>query len=100
MWVNSECDEAEQIRILAHELAHIRCDHENREIPRSQHECDADSVACVVCESLGLDISSSTVEYLAGWTNPDEPEVLEEALATVHAVAKSIIGEIEDEAGQ
>ena len=31
VWVNSDCDEAERVRILAHETAgHIRCDHEHR----------------------------------------------------------------------
>ena len=65
VWVNSDCDEAERVRILAHETAgHIRCDHEHRgDISRGQRETEADSVAYVVLAALGLDISSSTVEY-------------------------------------
>ena len=38
VWVNSDCDEAERVRILAHETAgHIRCDHEHRarHLPRA-----------------------------------------------------------------
>jgi hypothetical protein len=50
VWVNSDCDEAERVRILAHETAgHIRCDHEHRpDISRGQRETEADSVAYVV----------------------------------------------------
>lgn len=47
VWVNSECDVAERIRILTHELAHIRCDHFDRDVSRAQGECEADSVAYV-----------------------------------------------------
>ena len=73
VWVNSDCDEAERVRILAHETAgHIRCDHEHRrDISRGQRETEADSVAYVVLAALGLDISSSTVEYVADWSRGD-----------------------------
>ena len=35
---------AEQVHILVHEVAHVRCDHEGRDIPRSQRETEAESV--------------------------------------------------------
>ena len=95
VWVNASCDEAERIRILGHELAHIRCDHQNREISRAQGECEADSVAFVVCQALGLDISSSAVDYVATWAGRDDAEVLEEALTAIHAAAAAILAELE-----
>jgi len=95
VWVNASCDEAERIRILGHELAHIRCDHQNREITRAQGECEADSVAFVVCHALGLNISSSAVDYVATWTARDDPEVLEEALTAIHTAAVSILADLE-----
>ena len=99
VWVNSECDEAERIRILAHETAgHIRCDHGHRKVSRSQGEIEADSVAYIVLAALGLDISSSTVDYVAGWapTDPEErAEAIKEAAATIRATALAVLHEIE-----
>ena len=99
VWVNSECDEAERIRILAHETAgHIRCDHEHRTVSRSQGEIEADSVAYIVLASLGFDISSSTVDYVAGWApkDPEErAEAIKEAASTIRATALAVLQEIE-----
>jgi len=99
VWVSSDCDEAERIRILAHETAgHIRCDHENRKVSRAQGEVEADSVAYIVLASLGLDISSSTVDNVAGWAGADEEkraEILRDAASTIRATALAVLGEIE-----
>jgi hypothetical protein len=97
VWVNSTCDEAERIRILTHELAHIRCDHFDRNVSRPQGECEADSVAYVVCQALGLDISSSAVDYVATWASRDDPEVLDEALTAIHKAAASILADLQDD---
>jgi hypothetical protein len=96
VWVNSGCDEAERVRILAHETAgHIRCGHEHRrDLSRAQRETEADSVAYVVLAALDLDISSSTVEYVAGWSGGD-PEVLRAAAETVHRVAAAVLADLE-----
>jgi hypothetical protein len=47
LWVTSGWDEAERVRILAHEtVGHICCDHEHRrDICRGQRDTEADSVA-------------------------------------------------------
>jgi hypothetical protein len=95
VWINSSCDEAERIRILTHELAHIRCDHFDRDVSRAQGECEADSVAYVVCQVAGLDISSSAVDYVATWASRDDSEVLEAALAAIHMAAASILADLE-----
>ena len=67
MWVNSARDEAERVRILAHETAaHIRCDQNTAATsPAGGGRPEAGSVAYVVLAALGLDISSSTVECVA-----------------------------------
>jgi hypothetical protein len=99
VWVNSECDDAERIRILAHETAgHIRCDHEHRKVSRGQGEIEADSVAYIVLAALGLDISSSSVDYVAGWAPMDpgkRAEAIKEAAATIRATALAVLQEIE-----
>jgi hypothetical protein len=97
VWLSSTCDEAERIRILAHELAHIRGEHFHRDVSRAQGECEADSVAYVVCKALGLDISSSSVDYVATWASRDNPEVLNDALAAIYKASSSILADIEED---
>jgi hypothetical protein len=96
VWVDSDCEEAERIRILTHELAHIRCDHFDRDVTRAQGECEADSVAYVVCQVAGLDISASAVDYVATWASRDDPEVLEATLEAIHNAAASILADLEE----
>ena len=69
--------------------APTRCD-----ISRGQRETEADSVAYVVLAALGLDISSSTVEYLADWSQGD-PQVLRAAAETVHRVAAAVLADLD-----
>ena len=96
VWVNSDRDAAERVRILAHETAgHIRCDHEHRrDISTAQRETEADSVAYVVLAALGLDISSSTVEYVADWSRGDT-DLLRAAAETVHRVAAAVLADLD-----
>ena len=56
------------------------------------------STASSACQSLGLDISSSAVDYVATWAGRDDAEVLEEALTVIHAAAASILAELEHDA--
>jgi hypothetical protein len=85
--------------VLAHEYAgHIRADHEGRQISREQRETEADSIAYVVLKALGFDISSSTIDYLAGWlsNDPDERQtVVGVGAETVRNTADAVLGEIE-----
>jgi hypothetical protein len=45
--------------------------------------------------ALGLDISSSAVDYVATWASRDDPEVLTDALAAIHKAAASILSDHE-----
>ena len=98
VWIRSDVEEAEQIRVAIHELAHIRADHcaddLGRDISRAQGETEADSIAHVVATWAGLDISASSVEYVAGWAGGDG-EILEAALGAIHRAATSIITDLD-----
>jgi hypothetical protein len=91
---------AESLRVLAHEYAgHIRADHEGRTVSREQRETEADSIAYLVLKALGFDISSSTVDYLAGWLPNDaelRAEVIRSAAETVRNTAVAVLAEIEE----
>ncbi|MGD9697300.1 MAG: ArdC-like ssDNA-binding domain-containing protein [Thermoleophilia bacterium] len=101
VWIRSDVNEAEQIRVAIHELAHIRADHlgdddSGRDISRAQRETEADSIAHVVASWAGLDVAASAVEYVAGWSGGDA-EILEAALSAIHQAATSIIADLDAE---
>ena len=92
----------ERVHVLVHELGHVRCEHgpEGRKISREQRETEADSIAHIVLKALGFDISSSTVDYVAGWL-PSDPEerqaVIRAAAATIRNTAVAVLAEIEEQ---
>jgi hypothetical protein len=77
-----------------HELAHSRADHFGREVSRPPGETDADSIAHVVATWAGLDISGSSVDYVAGGSGADV-DVLEAALAAIHRNAAAVVTDLE-----
>lgn len=87
---------AEQVHILVHEAAHVRCDHEGRDIPRSQRETEAESVAFVVCSVLGLELGDVSSIYIGGWS-ADDTEVIQAAQTAIHKAAQSILAGLEQE---
>lgn len=78
---------AEQVHILVHEVAHVRCDHEGRDIPRSQRETEAESVAFVVCSVLNLAVGDVSSIYIGGWSAGDT-EVIQAAQTAIHKAAQ------------
>ncbi len=93
--VGDELSSAEAAHILTHELGHIAADHEHRhDISRAQRETEADSIAYVVCSSLGLDVGEKATFYVAQWSKGD-PAILEESVAVIHQAASSILTRLE-----
>jgi antirestriction protein ArdC len=68
-----------QVGVLIHELAHalVRLDRreEDPRLGKASEEVVVESVAYCVCAAAGLDTSSSSVPYVAGWAeaSPDKP---------------------------
>lgn len=92
---------AERVHCLAHELAHIRCDHENRrgdDVTREQRETEADATAYVVCAAMGLDSLEFSAAYVTGWSNGDG-EILGAALERIVSTSRAIIAQVRDLAG-
>ena len=88
---------AQRFKTAVHELAHIRL-HE----PTSQGhpncrglvEVEAESVAFMVCASLGVDSAGYSLPYVAGWSGGDVDKVASTADRVVRC-AHSIIDELE-----
>ncbi len=78
-----------KVTTLVHELAHAHgIDYTT--YSRAESELIVESVACIVCGSVGLDTSSESVPYLAGW-NPDQAAERIKLLAgEIDGVARAI----------
>lgn len=93
--VRDDVDEAQAVKTLAHELGHIRADHEHRfpdygasRACRGRAELEAESIAYLIAASASLDTRSYSVPYLAGWSAGDVG-ILRESMATIVAVARA-----------
>lgn len=77
--IESRNDEVQQVKTLAHELGHALLHEEGNELPRAQKEIEAESVAYIVSQSLGLDSGEYSFGYLTSWGRGD-PEAVEKQL--------------------
>jgi antirestriction protein ArdC len=87
--IDSELPANGKVTTLVHELAHVHgIDYTH--FSRAGAELIVESVACIVCGSAGLDTSSESVPYLAGW-NPTQADKRIELLAsTIDEIARTI----------
>lgn len=83
---------AQRLKTTIHELAHIRCEHEDRfeSVTRAQKETEAESVAHIVAGALGLDTSAYSDAYVLNWAGGDI-ELVEKCARLVMAVSKDIL---------
>ncbi|OIQ80347.1 hypothetical protein GALL_379090 [mine drainage metagenome] len=97
--VRDDVDPAQAVKTLAHELGHIRADHEHR-FPdyatnhqcRGQAEAEAESIAYLVTASAGLESAAYSVPYVTGWANGDAGRLREaasRAIATAGRIDRS-----------
>ena len=77
--VESRNDEVQQVKTLAHELGHALLHEEGNDLPREHKEIEAESVAYVVSQALGIDSGGYSFGYLTSWGHGD-PEAVEKQL--------------------
>lgn len=87
-----------QIHELAHVLMHDPSLGEDGGKLRERVEVEAESVAFVVCDLLGVDSAEYSIPYVASWAVGD-PERIQQTAQAVLATARKIIGGIESELG-
>ncbi|MCB2175736.1 MAG: zinc-dependent metalloprotease [Actinomycetales bacterium] len=92
--VRADVDPAQAVKSLAHELGHIRADHEHRFTDyaastacRGQAEVEAESIAYLITARAGLDSATYSVPYLASWSGGDV-DLLRQSMTTVLTVAR------------
>jgi IrrE N-terminal-like domain len=72
--VSSTTAPAQRAKTLAHELAHALL-HADAGDDRALEELEAESVARVVCDPLGIRADDWTFGYVAGWAGGGEPAI-------------------------
>ena len=87
--VNSDLSANAQVRVLVHEIAHALGVGYN-EYGRRRAEVLVDTVTFVVCGSVGLDTSGSSVPYVAGWGESGELDAIRGYAETIDKIARRI----------
>ncbi|MCA0328459.1 MAG: ssDNA-binding domain-containing protein [Actinobacteria bacterium] len=93
--VRDDIEPAQAVKTLAHELGHIRAEHESRfadEYHRSVAcrgvaEVEAESIAYLVTATAGLESAGYSVPYVAGWADGNADLLRETATRVVSTAA-------------
>ena len=88
-------DDAQQVKSLAHELAHGMLHEEFAD--RALAELEAESVAYVVCNAIGLPTDSYSFGYVAGWAGGSREAIagIKAAASRIQQTADRILGPLE-----
>lgn len=96
--VNEGMSETQTIKTLVHEIAHAvlhnKEDGAEKDADRSTKEVQAESVAYTVCQYMGIDTTSYSFEYVAGWSTGRETKELLSSLETIRSTAADMIAKI------
>lgn len=95
--VKTGMSEAQTIKTCLHEIAHsILHANSNEEKKDSRTmEVEAESIAFVVSNHFGIDTSSYSFGYIAGWSTDKELKELKNSLDTIQKTASKLISDIE-----
>lgn len=98
--VKATNDPAMQNKTLVHEIAHAMMhgeDHGVSTLGRSLVELEAESVAFVVCRSLGFDTGDYSFGYVANWAHGGEKAVedIKASAGRIHDTAQQILSAID-----
>lgn len=98
--VMAHLEPPQRIKTLLHEWAHVALGHGDplQTTSRELREVEAESVAYLVCTTIGLDSSDYSIPYLAGWSGGDG-EVAERTAQHVLATTAQLIERLEARLG-
>jgi hypothetical protein len=99
--VRDDLGSAQAIKTQIHELGHVImhfADVREPGMTRDRIEVEAESVAYVVCDLLGVDAGSYSIPYVANWAGADV-ELVEATAQKVLTTARQIVTGLEAELG-
>jgi hypothetical protein len=92
--VADDLEPPQALKTLLHEWGHIELGHERRtDLHRSVKEVEAESVAYLLAQSIGLDSGDYSLPYIAAWAGGDISNVrraAEQVLATTKRLVESL----------
>lgn len=80
----------QKIKTVVHEMAHSIM-HKNSTLDRTEKELEAESVAFVVCNNIGIDSSEYSFNYIAGWSKEKDVKELKPLLERIHKTSAEIL---------
>jgi len=85
---------AEEFSVLAHELAHemLHQDPTNRPKAKTVREAEAEAVAYVVCQGIGLDVNTASSDYIQLYDG--DKKTLMASLERIQRTAAEILGAV------
>ncbi|MDQ6876837.1 MAG: ArdC-like ssDNA-binding domain-containing protein [Candidatus Dormibacteraeota bacterium] len=93
--VREGLEPAQSVKTLAHELAHaiLHGEADCSSLARSAAELEAESVAFVVCDDLGLDSSAYSFGYIATWAGcgDEADKAISRSAQRINKTARSIL---------
>jgi hypothetical protein len=87
--INDDLSANAQVRVLVHELAHAQGVGYS-DYGRRQAEVLVDTVTFIVCGSVGLDVSGSSVPYVAGWGEHGDLDAIRRYAEIIDGIARRI----------
>ncbi len=100
--VREGLEPAQSVKTLAHELAHaiLHSQADCTGLTRAVAELEAESVAFVVCDDLGLDSSAYSFGYIATWTGCGDAadKAIGASAQRINTAARTILKQLEGEA--
>ena len=98
--------EVQTVKTLLHESGHAALhsreamDKDDDKKTRNQKECEAESIAYVVCQHYGIDTSEYSFGYVAGWSENQEVPELKASLDTIRRAASDLIVKIDEKVAE
>lgn len=79
------------VRVLIHELSHALVDRlEADSYPYAAEEVIVETATYIVCSAAGLDVSGSSIPYVASWGEHGALEAVQRCAETIDAVARQL----------
>ena len=92
--IDSSLSEAQSLKTLIHEMAHEKL--HSADLPdKHTAEVQAESIAFVVCQYLGLDTSEYSFGYISSWSSGKDVKELKASLETIRSTSNEMIDTVE-----